>query len=622
MGFEPRETTPHWEPATSAANDLAKAANAQAIEGNMPRVDTLFPSMSLSLEAEFCEQTRLLTSVAATLQAPGTLEERCTRVLALLTETSELRAWRCAGAMLVSDDGERLEWLAMTEGFPTTTCLREGGIPVGFCLCGRAVEQKRVLICQCSELDPRHEGELQDEKPHGHYVVPLVYGVEVLGVVFVYTEPDPPEESWRMHLLNSVGQLMGTAVKEARERAARERLQAELVNAQAGRAHLLTNLSHEIRTPMTAILGYAELLSEDRTPSDGRGEYLATIQRYGRWLLNRLDNVFELARVNLHTACPTHETVDTAALVEELLATHRSFAQDRGLRLTTEIGSSVPVRFVSDPRYLRMALGHLLENAIKFTEEGSVHVDVWTTDDRPESRQLCFDVVDTGIGIAEADQPRLFALFGQIDDSMTRTQTGLGVGLAVARQLARQLGGDVELVSSEPLAGSRFRLHFRTTSIASSGGKSAGIRRKRRRVCTDGEPVLRNTRLLLAGRQGGAIHDLPERLEQCGADVERAHAGRDALNLAWAAALARRAFEVVVLANDLPNAEIPMLLEDLRARGYQEPLLGILLVEDEAERAAMIAAGANEVLCAAAGPDALVADVARWALSARKTTSV
>lgn len=147
--------------------------------------------------------------------------------------------------------------------------------------------------------------------------------------------------------------------------------------------------------------------------------------------------------------------IDLRAAVEDVLSFHSAHARSKGLDLTWEVSEEVPSVLRGDPRSLRQVLSNLIGNAVKFTEEGSVAVHVSLVDQLADAVTLRIEVSDTGIGIPEEAQPRLFEAFSQADGSLTRRHGGTGLGLAIARKLVESMGGRISFWS-EVGRGSRF----------------------------------------------------------------------------------------------------------------------------------------------------------------------
>jgi signal transduction histidine kinase len=258
-----------------------------------------------------------------------------------------------------------------------------------------------------------------------------------------------------------------TLLRQAVESLRAARADAEAANR--SKSEFLANMSHEIRTPMTAILGFTELLASegDRALAPQRRlEYIETIQRNGEHLLSIINDILDLSKIEAGRMTVESVDCDLAELLSETLALMAVRATAKGLALSASFETPVPASIRSDPVRLRQILVNLIGNAIKFTESGGVRVAV--SIDQQREALLRFDVIDTGIGLSDAQRSKLFGTFAQADASITRRFGGTGLGLRISKRLA-------------PIAGRRHhrrepagtREHFQLC-------RSAGCRRRSR----------------------------------------------------------------------------------------------------------------------------------------------
>jgi signal transduction histidine kinase/DNA-binding response OmpR family regulator len=233
---------------------------------------------------------------------------------------------------------------------------------------------------------------------------------------------------------------------------------AEAEAANRSKDQFLANMSHELRTPLHAILGYADLVRAGTMPESARNEALATIASSGRHLLALINDLLDLSRIRSGHLELNPAPVQLAALFEEIAAMVRVDAQRKGLDFFLEAPAGLPETVEVDGKRLRQILLNLLGNAIKFTDAGGVTLGVLCAPapaDEGGKVELRVSVKDTGVGIAAKDTTRIFAPFEQAEEGQ-KQESGVGLGLAITRELARLMGGEIE-VESQPGRGSQFR---------------------------------------------------------------------------------------------------------------------------------------------------------------------
>jgi signal transduction histidine kinase/DNA-binding response OmpR family regulator len=248
-----------------------------------------------------------------------------------------------------------------------------------------------------------------------------------------------------------------TERKLAEQEILRAREEAE--HSMRVRESFLANMSHEIRTPMNAILGFTRLLYDTNLNQEQKG-FLDAIHFSGENLLTIINDILDLSK--LQSGKMTFEKVafNLNDLIKGVITIFKQKAAEKGLQLTYQIRQRVPHIVKGDPVRLNQVLTNLIGNAIKFTDKGYVHVDIDSGDVHDDRHQISFKVIDTGIGIEESKQARVFESFVQAGNDTTRKYGGTGLGLTIVKSIVELQEGKISL-SSMPGQGSTFAVSLR-----------------------------------------------------------------------------------------------------------------------------------------------------------------
>ena len=317
----------------------------------------------------------------------------------------------------------------------------------------------------------------------------------------------------------------------------RERELAELVDrladardqamqATVAKSRFLANMSHELRTPLNAVIGITEMLVEDAEEfgQDGFIEPLNRIARAGKHLLELINEVLDLSKIEAGKLELNDEDVDIATLVSDLVGAAQPLAAKNGNRLVVE-GSKEAGTIRADPMRLRQIILNLLSNACKFTDKGTVSLAV-SRDKGGE--QIEFTVTDTGIGMTPEQLGKLFQEFSQADSSTTRKYGGTGLGLAITDRLCKMMGGGIA-VESVPGKGTTFTVTLPARHQAVSVPTPVESRKRIAAVTTPG----RRTDRVLVIDDDATVRDMMRRyLSREGFDVVTAHDGNEGVSLA------------------------------------------------------------------------------------------
>lgn len=287
-------------------------------------------------------------------------------------------------------------------------------------------------------------------------IVPVWANGELRGVLgLAWDAPRTFDEDERAFVV-TLGVMCAQAIMRAYLRAAEWKAREDAERANRSKTRFLTMISHELRTPMNAVMGYTELLAEEicGPVSALQKDHLGRVRASGKHLLGLIEELLGYARAEAGRDVVRAEPVLLVDVVEQSLVLVRPIADKKGLRIHVE-GPDVPVELHTDPRKLRQILVNLLANAVKFTDTGEV-VLLLRMEAHDAGVRVRFEVTDTGRGIAVDAQEHIFVAFWQEDSAAAHGFGGTGLGLPLARHLARQLGGDVIVARSAPGHGSTF----------------------------------------------------------------------------------------------------------------------------------------------------------------------
>jgi PAS domain S-box-containing protein len=373
--------------------------------------------------------------------------------------------------------------------------------------------------------------------------------------------------------------------------------------ATQAKSAFLAHMSHEIRTPMTAILGFAEALLDEDMPAAETRSAAQTIHRNAEYLLNILNDVLDLSKIEAGKLMIERRRCAVRAMVRDVLELMQDRAMGKGLRVSVEYDGAVPEAIATDATRLRQVLVNLLGNAIKFTEIGTIRLILRLNESAPEPL-LEFDVIDDGIGMTPEAARIVFDPFVQADTSLTRRFGGTGLGLSISKRLAQAMGGDVVIVESRPGKGSRFRASVATGSLVNVPRRSAfEIESPHDASSATCEDAVR-----LDGRHVLLVEDGPDNqrliaylLRRSGAHVTVVNNGQEARDAVRAArgsngSAHAEPFDLVLMDMQMPVMDGYEATRCLRRDGYRSPIIALTAQAMVGDRERCIAAGCDDYL--------------------------
>ncbi len=265
---------------------------------------------------------------------------------------------------------------------------------------------------------------------------------------------------------HAVGILRDISQRKEDEKKLKDaRLQAEMANK--AKSEFLANMSHEIRTPMNAILGFSEILKEQSITNEGYLEYIDGIQTSGKNLLNLINDILDLSKIEAGRLDIVYEPINPHSIIDEIRQVFSFKIKEKGLDFIIDVDPKLPKGILFDETRLRQVLFNLIGNAVKFTKEGSITIEVTSKNLNEECSHIdmIFTVKDTGIGIPKSQQKIIFEPFRQREGQSTRKYGGTGLGLTITRRLVELMNGKLRL-KSEPGKGTSFTVYLPNIVVA------------------------------------------------------------------------------------------------------------------------------------------------------------
>ena len=382
--------------------------------------------------------------------------------------------------------------------------------------------------------------------------------------------------------------------------------------ANRSKSDFLANMSHEIRTPMTAILGFADrMLDPDQTASD-RLTCVQTIRRNADHLLTVINDILDISRIEAGKMEVERIECSPIRIVGDVTSLLRGRAMEKGLQLDVIFHPPIPQTIRTDPTRLRQILINLVGNAVKFTDVGSVNLEIRMADPADATTpRMRFDVIDSGIGMSAAQVRRIFHPFTQADTSTTRRFGGSGLGLTICKRLAEMLGGDIRVQSREG-HGSTFSLILETGSLAGV----AMLDDCREAVVMAEEavttaPAQIHGRILLVDDGRDNRNLLSYYLTRAGAEVTVAENGKIGCQKAIEAMSAGAPFDLILMDMQMPEMDGYSATSKLRSKGYTGPIIALTAHAMADDRARCLRSGCTDYLSKPVERSVLLATVAR-----------
>lgn len=351
--------------------------------------------------------------------------------------------------------------------------------------------------------------------------------------------------------------------KKAQDELIRAKEESERANQL--KTAFLANMSHEIRTPLASIMGFAELIKEQNPSEEDKDRFLQMIIKNGASLSRIIDDILDLSKVESGHLEVENSEMAFDHLLYEVISIFREKCNAKNISLSLNLDGHIPTRIKSDSTRVRQILVNLIGNAVKFTKDGGVEIDV-QGQTLPGGRfQYQIFVRDTGIGLTACQSEKLFRPFTQADNSTTRKYGGTGLGLTLSKRLAQALGGDIQLLTTVAGQGSVFSFTF-IADITTEENRCQIPENTHPPVAIN----LDHVRILLAEDSPDSQELINHVLTSHGAEVTLANNGAEALHLALA-----EKFDVILMDIQMPELDGYEVTRRLRANNFKKPIIAL-----------------------------------------------
>ena len=362
---------------------------------------------------------------------------------------------------------------------------------------------------------------------------------------------------------------------------------AQLEEAMLAKDQFLARMSHELRTPLTAVLGFSNMLFTEESETK-REEQLRVIQRCSNVLLTMIDDVLDFSRAEQVGFSFKNSAFDLDRFIEDLNALFRLQANEKGLKFNVTLGDQVPETLYSDPVRLAQVITNLVNNAIKFTESGSVDMHLSTVDCDEYHDHLKIVITDTGKGIVKEKIPTLFEPFTQEDTTINRQYGGSGLGLSIAKRLVNAMNGDI-IINSEVNVGTEVTF---TCMLDKKGHAAESLDPilPEKRVASDGD-ILSGISILLAEDNEFNQKFMLKLLQRHGAVCSIASNGQEAIEMAEAGS-----FDLILMDLHMPIINgIEATKTIVERSDHYLPIIGLTADITESEQTKLLSAGAQSI---------------------------
>ncbi|MGP0628305.1 GAF domain-containing sensor histidine kinase [Nitrospina sp. 32_T5] len=395
-----------------------------------------------SAENEIRQRTqeyRVLHEVAKTLHSSTDMKSMLIDTITVLTRFEELEVENKAGIFLVNEEEQKMELYCTIGTFSEEFLNKEKEIPLGQCLCGRVAESGEMIVSDSCFTDSRHENKFQDMTDHGHYIVPLKNKGRIIGVLFLYTDPNPPWYVRSKEILMSIGGLIADAIVSCRREEEIVESNQKLKRLNELKNQFLGIASHDLRNPIYVIQTFSEVLKNGTvgTINPKQKELLEKIYKSSNFMRGLLDNLLDISKIESGQIKLNKKSHDLNLVVKQQVEMAQMLADKKNIAIISNLESNDP--FLFDENAITQAIMNFIGNAIKFSPVNSII----TVSTKSKDQNIEFSVKDEGPGLSEEDQKLLFKEFQTLSAKPTGGEKTTGLGLAITKKLVSLHSGKV-----------------------------------------------------------------------------------------------------------------------------------------------------------------------------------